>query len=95
MTEEMLKTVLDTAQAKTDKDGWDTLPEGRAMTLYGAHAGVSFTAGKVDSLRLARGIVHARTTKGETFLIALEDLFAAAVDAGNSATASRKAGFIG
>jgi hypothetical protein len=95
MTEEMLRTVLETAQAKADKDGTTALPEGRHMTLYAAHAGVGLTVGKVERLRIAQGTVRARTAKGETFVFALEDVFAAAIEGGSEAAMSRKAGFLG
>ncbi len=93
MTEEMLKAVLDTAHAKADKDGFATLPEGRPLTLYAAHNGVSLTVGKVESIKISHGVVRAVTSKGETFL-ALEDIFAAAVEGGGDATHGRKAGFL-
>jgi hypothetical protein len=95
MTEEMFRVVLETANAKSDKDGWATLPEGRLMTLYVAHDGVQLAVAKVDALRSASGILRARTFKGDTFLLALEDVFATALDAGTEASAARKAGFLG
>jgi hypothetical protein len=94
MTEEMLKAVLETAQAKIDKDGASALPEGRTMTLYAAHDGVSLTVSKVESVRVAQGIVRARNAKGETFVLAATDLFAAAIDAGSESATARKAGFL-
>jgi hypothetical protein len=33
--------------------------------------------------------------KGETFMVAMEDIFAAAFDAGTTSSATRKAGFLG
>ena len=95
MTEEMFRVVLETANAKSDKDGWTTLPEGRLMTLYVAHHGVQLTVAKVDAVRCSSGIVKARTSKGDTFLLALEDVFATALDAGTESAAARKAGFLG
>jgi hypothetical protein len=95
MTEEMFRVVLETADAKSDKDGWTTLPEGRLMTLYVAHNGVQLTIQKVDAVRRSSGIVKARTAKGDTFLLALEDVFATGLDAGTVASAARKAGFFG
>ena len=94
MTHDMLKTVLETAQAR-EADGWSVLPDGRLLSLYAAHDGVSLTVQKIEALRLAHGLVHARSNKGETFLMALEDLFAAAFDAGATSPATRKAGFLG
>jgi hypothetical protein len=95
MTEDMLRAVLDTAQAKSEKDGGAALPEGRHLTLYCAHNGVALTVSKVEHVRLAQGIVRARNGKNETFVLALEDVFSAAIDGGTEAAAARKAGFLG
>jgi hypothetical protein len=95
MTDEMLRGVLDAAQATTDKDGWETLPEGRALTLYAAHGGVSLTVAKVESVRVASGVLRARTTKGEVFFLSLAEVFATAIDGGATTAAGRKAGFLG
>jgi hypothetical protein len=94
MTDEMLRAVLETATAK-DKDGWSALPEGRLLTLYAAHAGVALTVAKVEAVKVSQRIVWARSAKGETSVLNLDDLFAAAVDRGNDPQAGRKAGFLG
>ena len=95
MTDEMLHAVLETAGAKADTDGWSTLPEGRLMTLYAAHAGVALTIGKVEAVKVSQRIVWARSVKGESSVLHLDDLFAAALDRGNDAQTGRKAGFLG
>jgi hypothetical protein len=97
MTEEMLKAVLDAAHTKAEKDGTATMPEGRTLTLYAGHTGVSLPIAKVESVRVKSGVVSARTTKGETFVVALADVFAASIDGGGSGSSSggRKAGFLG
>jgi len=95
MTEDMLRAVLDTAQAKSEKDGGAALPEGRHLTFYAAHDGVSLSVSKIEHVRVSQGIVRARNGKGETFILALEDLFGAAVDGGTEALGARKAGFLG
>jgi hypothetical protein len=97
MTEEILRAALETAEAKTDKDGWAELPDGRTMTLYAAHEGVSLNVAKVEALKMTHGLVRARSVKGETFLLALKDVFAAALDGGavGKSGQSRKAGFLG
>ncbi len=95
MTEEMFRVVLDTANAKSDKDGWSAMPDGRLMTLYAAHNGVQLTVAKVDKVRVSSGVIKAQTSKGDTFVLAIEDLFAAALDAGTESPAGRKAGFLG
>lgn len=97
MTEAMLVTILAEAQAKGDKDAERTLPDGRRITLYAAHDGVPLTVTKVEGVKLVGGgVVKARNDKGESFLLSLEDLFAAAIDGGGSGgSTGRKAGFLG
>jgi hypothetical protein len=95
MTDEMLHAVLETAGAKVDKNGWSTLPEGRLMTLYAAHAGVPLTISKVEAVKVSQRITWARSSKGETYVLGLEDLFAAALDRGHEQQLGRKAGFLG
>jgi hypothetical protein len=94
MNQDMLKAVLATAETR-EENGWSTLPAGRTLSLYAAHDGVSLTVQKVEAVRATQGMVHARNNKGETFLLSLEDLFAAAFDAGAESKAARKAGFLG
>lgn len=91
MTQEHLSAILELLSAKSDKDGWSTFSEGRGLTLYVAHGGVQLTVPRVEALSVKAGIVRARTAKGEIYIVALEDVFAAAAEA--AATQSRKAGF--
>lgn len=95
MTDEMFRAVLETAGAKDDKDGWKALGEGRLMTLYASHNGVALTMSKVEAVKVSQRVVWARSSKGETYLASLDDLFAAALDRGSEAAAGRKAGFLG
>ncbi|AGP36388.1 hypothetical protein WME98_43170 [Sorangium sp. So ce296] len=95
MTDDILKAALDTAEAKTDKDGWAELPEGRVLTLYAAHEGVSLPVTKIDAVLSVGGLLKARSTKGETFVLALKDVFAIALDGGGKGAQARKAGFLG
>jgi len=95
MTDEMLHAVLETAGAKLAKDGWHTLPEGRAMTLYAAHDGVPLTISKIEAVKVSQRVAWGRSSKGETYVLSLDDLFAAALDRGNDPQAGRKAGFLG
>ncbi|HVY48485.1 MAG TPA: hypothetical protein VHB21_21500 [Minicystis sp.] len=95
MSDELLRNVLEAVQGKPDKDGWVTFPEGRLLTLYAGHDGVPLTIQKVEAVRIAHNLVRARNVKGEHFLLALADVFAAALDAGTEAATARKAGFLG
>lgn len=95
MTDEMFRAVLETAGARADKDGWTTFPDGRLMTLYAARQAVPLTVTKVEAVKTAGRTLWARTTKSETFILALDDLFASAVDRGHETASGRKAGFLG
>lgn len=94
MTEAMLVTILDEVQAK--REGAErVMPDGRRVTLYAAHSGVGLTIGKVASMRIENGLVRARNDKGETYVLSLEDVYAASIEAGSAGPSARKAGFIG
>ncbi len=92
MTEEHLVAVLTTAKADKDKDGWNVPAEGRHFTLYVASGGASLNVGRVEAVKVEGKLIKARTVKGELFVLALEDVFAAAREA--PATGGRKAGFV-
>lgn len=95
MTEDMFRSVLDSLSAKTDEEGWICPPEGQLLTLYAAHDGVSLTIAKVSAVRQVHGVVRARSSKGESYFVAREDLFAISVDGSTQVTSGRKAGFLG
>lgn len=91
MKQEQLETFLASLPAESADDGWSEAPAEQHITLYVAHDGVPLTVSKVEALRIEGDLVRARTRKGETYQLALEDLFAAAVEAPK--TSERKAGF--
>ena len=92
MTEQHFSALLATAEAKKASDGWVKPPEGRFLTLYVAFNGASLTVSRIESVKSETGLVRAKTTKGETYVLALADIFAGAVDA--ASTTGRKAGFV-
>lgn len=92
MTEEHLSALLSAADAKKDDEGWSTTPEGRNMTLYVACNGANLTVSRVEALRVKGALLEARTVRGERYLLALEDVYAGAVDGPKAA--GRKAGFV-
>jgi hypothetical protein len=96
MTVEMFKAILEKAECKT-KGGESTLPEGRTIALYVAHEGVSLTISRLVSLRLDLDglLIVGRDHRGEMYLVALADVFAASVAGGSGDTPVRKAGFLG
>jgi hypothetical protein len=91
MTQEHLSAILELISAKAEKDGWSTFPDGRGLTLYAAHDGAQLSVPRVEAIAVKGGLLRARTAKGELYLLALEDVFAAAAEA--TPTQARKAGF--
>ncbi len=92
MTQEHLSAILDLISARSEKDGWFVFPDGRGLTLYASHDGVQLTVPRVEAVLVKSGLMRARTSKGELYLLALEDVFAAAAEA--TPTQVRKAGFV-
>ena len=92
MIQEHLSAILDLISAKTEKDGWSVFPDGRGLTLYAAHQGVQLAVPRVEALAVKGGLLRARTSKGELYVLALEDVFAVAAEA--TPTQARKAGFV-
>lgn len=97
MTEEMFHAVLDKAGCSKGDGGRMELPEGSTMTLYVAHDGTQLQVSRVNAVAQRGDIVETHNAKGETFLLALEDLFAASIvgGEGKDGGAGRKAGFLG
>ena len=91
MTEEHLSALLSAAEAKKDDKGWVGAADGRLFTLYVASGGAGLTVGRVESMKVDGKLVHARTNRGEMYVLSLGDIYAGAIE-GPTAT-SRKAGF--
>ncbi|MEZ4223798.1 MAG: hypothetical protein R3B13_22810 [Polyangiaceae bacterium] len=93
MTDDHFASLMAAAGAgKKDKEGWQELPDSRHMTLYGACNGVSLTVSRVCAVKRDGDLIHARTVKGETYVLALDLLFAGAAESDQSS--KRKAGFV-
>lgn len=95
MTEQMFQAIISSAECEADDEGMSRLPAGQTLTLYAGHEGVSLQAGRLVAVKLADGIVKALNSKGEMFVLALADLFAASLSCSDEKGASRKAGFLG
>ncbi len=91
MTEEHLTALLTAAEAKKDERGFQRTAE-RTLTLYVVSGSASFSVSKVEALRVDRDLLHARTTKGELYIVALKDVYAGAIEAPSAG--ARKAGFV-
>lgn len=92
MNQEQLSAILDQLSAKVDKEGWSLPADGRSLSLYVAHGGVQLTVGRIEAVMLKAGSLRARTAKGEVYYLALDDVFAASVDA--APAQARKTGFL-
>jgi hypothetical protein len=92
MTGEHLELVLKNAQAKPDKDGYLTVPEGTTLTLYAAHDGVGLTVSRVDAVKVEGELVQARTVRREQYALVKSDVFAVALE-GAVGQPTRRAGF--
>ena len=92
MTHEHLAALITAGEAKKSSDGWMTLPEGRSLTIYVAAGQSPLTISRVQAVRHDGALLHARSNKGEHYVLALEDAFAGSLDAPPSVT--KKAGFL-
>lgn len=93
MTEEHLTALLTAAEAKKDDKGFLRVAEGRTLTLYVATGAATLSVSKVEAVRSDRDLLHARTTKGELYILGLASVYAGAVDPSPTA-GGRKAGFV-
>ena len=92
MNQDHLSALLAAAGAKKDSEGWIKAPDGHHLTLHAAFNGVGRAVNRVVAVRVEGPLLHARTAKGDLYIVALSDVFAGAVE---GATASgRKAGFV-
>jgi hypothetical protein len=91
MTEDHLTALLTTAEAKKDDKGFLKAAEGRYLSLHVASSGASLTVSKIEAVKTDKHLIHARTVRGEIFVLALEDIFAGSVE--QPPNAGRKAGF--
>jgi hypothetical protein len=91
MTEDHLTALLSAADAKKDDKGWVGAADGRLFTLYVAYGGAGFTVSRIEAMRIDGKLLHARTNRGELYLLAMSDVYAGALE-GPTAQA-RKAGF--
>jgi hypothetical protein len=93
MTLEHWAALVEASGAKKDGEGFFVPPEGKLLTLYVSSGGASLSVQRIEAFRQELGLVHARTKKAELFVLALDSIFAGAVEETQGASA-RKAGFI-
>ncbi len=94
MTGDHLDAIFRLAGAKTDKDGWATLPDGNTLTLHVAHDGASMTISRIESLKQEGELIFARNPKRELFALVRSDVYAVALEGELSVgKVARRAGF--
>ena len=93
MTLEHWAALMEASGAKKDDKGYLAPPEGKLLTLYLSSGSSTLSVQRIEAVRQEQGLVHARTKKGELFVLALADLFAGAVEE-TQGSSSRKAGFV-
>ncbi len=91
MTEDHLTAIIKAAEARKNDQGWWVMQEGRHVTLYASSGGTSLTVSRIEALRADGLLVKARSFRGEEYILALEDIFAGAVEP--QAQGGRRAGF--
>lgn len=92
MTLEHWAALVEASGAKKDDGGFLAPPEGKLITLYVSSGASTLSVQRIEAVRQDHGLVHARTKKGEVFVLALQDIFAGAVEEAQGS--SRKAGFV-
>jgi hypothetical protein len=92
MTQEHWAALVEASGAKKDDKGFLAPPEGKLLTLYVSSGSATLSVQRIEAVRAEAGLIHARTKKGELFVLALEDVFAGAVE--ETQGSSRKAGFV-
>jgi hypothetical protein len=94
MTGEHLEAILKVAGAKSEKDGWQSLPEGSALTLHVGHQGASMTVPRIDAVKQDGELVYARNPRRELFIVVRSDVYAVALEGeANAGKVARRAGF--
>jgi hypothetical protein len=93
MTLEHWAALIEASGAKKDEKGFLAPPEGKLLTLYVASGAATLTVQRIEAVRQEQGLVHARSKKGELFVLALLDIFAGAVEE-TQGSSQRKAGFV-
>jgi hypothetical protein len=92
MAREHIEAAINLAEPRTEGE-WQVVAEGRSLTLYVAKEGSTLQITRVEAVAWVAPLVKARTTSGEVFVVAPEDVFAAAALGAGDAR-SKKAGFI-
>ena len=92
MKQSQITDFLLSVDAQSTDNGWFEIAGDRHVMLCVAHNGVGLNVAEIEAIRTGDEVVWARTRKGETYQLMLEDVFATAAEAPEDG--DRKAGFI-
>jgi hypothetical protein len=93
MTPDHINEILTICEASSSEGGFRELPNKTTLSLYLARAGVGLTVPSVEALAIKGQVIHARTNKGDLYVVPLEDVFAVNIEGRLQPKAARKAGF--
>jgi hypothetical protein len=91
MTSDQIAALLELAEPKKADGGWLELGQ-HHLTLHTAYNGASFSLARIEGVKLAGPLVFARSARGETHVVRLEDVFAGSIE--TMKEKGRKAGFV-
>jgi hypothetical protein len=91
MTSDQIAALLELAEPKKADGGWLELGQ-HLLTLHTAYNGASLGLARIESVKLAGPLVFARSARGETHVVRLEDIFAGSIEPLKEK--GRKAGFV-
>ncbi len=94
MSPEHLNDIFELCGAtKEGEKGFRELPQKTTLSFYLAKNAVGLTVANVEAIALRGTQVQARTTKGDLYVIALDDIFAVNIEGRAQAKSVRRAGF--
>jgi len=93
MSPEHINEILTLCEASAADNGFRELPAKTTLSLYLAKGGVGLTVAQIEAVAIKSGTIQARTTKGDLYVVALEDVFGANIEGRMQAKTPRKAGF--
>ena len=93
MTPEHLNDILKICEASEGDGGFRELPPKTTLTLYLSKGGVGLTVPSIEAIAVRGHNLQARTTKGDLYVVSLEDVFAANVEGRMKSKTERRAGF--
>jgi hypothetical protein len=94
VTPEQLQEILQLCEATAaDERGFRELPQKTTLTFYVAKDSVGLTVANVEALALRGHHAQARTTKGDLYVLSIEDVFACNIEGRAQPKSARRAGF--